>query len=90
MVTGAEAGTWRKALAEDDWSRHLTNLDGWRKFTTAGARPPGLPDGPQWEAMAEADRDLYDEYRLDTTPGWRRRPPRPCGRSLSRDGGWPC
>jgi hypothetical protein len=65
VVTGADAGTWRKALAEDGWSRHLTTLDGWRQFTTAEARPPDLPDGRQWEFMAEADRELYDEYRLD-------------------------
>ena len=65
MVTGTDAGTWRKALAEDGWSRHLTTLDGWRKFTTSEARPPDLPDGQQWEAMTEADRELYDEYRLD-------------------------
>ncbi|HET9974622.1 MAG TPA: ATP-binding protein [Streptosporangiaceae bacterium] len=64
-MTGADAGTWRKALAEDHGSRHLTTLDGWREFTTAEARPPDLPDGPQWEAMTEADRELYDEYRLD-------------------------
>jgi hypothetical protein len=65
VVTGTDAGTWRKALAEDGWSRHLTTLDGWRKFTTSEARPPDLPDGQQWEAMTEADRELYDEYRLD-------------------------
>jgi Bacterial TniB protein len=65
VVTGADAGTWRKALAEDGWSRHLTTLDGWRKFTAAKTRPPDLPAGQQWAAMTEADQVLYDEYRLD-------------------------
>ena len=31
----------------------------------AGARPPDLTDGPQWQAITQADRELYDEFRLD-------------------------
>ena len=58
-------GSWRQALAEDGWSRHLTTLEGWRKFTAAEARPPELPDARRWEAMGEAEQELFDEYRLD-------------------------
>ena len=65
MVTGADAESWRQALAEDGWSRHLTTLDGWRKFTAAGSRPPELPDARRWAAMAEAEQELFGEYRLD-------------------------
>jgi hypothetical protein len=65
VVTGAGAESWRQALAEDGWSRHLTTLDGWRKFTAAGSRPPELPDARRWAAMPEADQELFDEYRLD-------------------------
>lgn len=65
MVTGAGAESWRQALAEDGWSRQLTTLEGWRKFTAAGSRPPQLPDARQWAAMGEAEQELFDEYRLD-------------------------
>jgi hypothetical protein len=64
-VSTPDTRSWRQALAEDGWSRHLTTLDGWRKFTMAETRPPDLlPDG-QWAALPEADQVLYDEYRLD-------------------------
>jgi hypothetical protein len=65
VVTANGAESWRQALAEDGWSLQLTTLEGWRTFTTAGTRPPELPDAQRWESMSEADRELFDEYRLD-------------------------
>ena len=64
-VTASGAESWRQALAEDGWSRQLTTLEGWRKFTAAESRPPELPDARRWAAMPEPDQDLFDEYRLD-------------------------
>jgi hypothetical protein len=65
VVTGADAESWRQALAEDGWNHHLTTLDGWRKFTAAESRPPELPGALRWAAMPEAEQELFDEYRLD-------------------------
>jgi hypothetical protein len=55
---------WR-AAAEQDWHRHLTTLEGWREFTTATTVASQLLPQPRWVALTEADRILYDEYRLD-------------------------
>jgi Bacterial TniB protein len=57
--------SWRQTLAEEDWHRHLTTLEGWRAFTTAETIPPELLSDQQWAALAEDDQLLYDEYRLD-------------------------
>jgi hypothetical protein len=65
VVSAPDAQSWRQALTEDSWSRHLTTLAGWRKFTMAEIRSPDLLSGPQWAALPETDQLLYDEYRLD-------------------------
>jgi Bacterial TniB protein len=64
-VSGPDAHSWRQALAEEGWNRHLTALEGWRQFVTAEASPPSLVTDPQWAAMSEADQTLYEEFRLD-------------------------
>jgi hypothetical protein len=69
-TTGGQNGhpgdsAWRQMLAEQDWHRHLTTLEGWREFTTAETIPPDLLSDQQWAALAEDDQLLYDEYRLD-------------------------
>lgn len=64
-ATGAES-PWAAAPAgEDEPNRQLTTLEGWRTFTTAEAAPPPLLSPHRWAALPEADRQLYDDYRLD-------------------------
>ncbi len=62
---GSAEPSRRHAVAEDDWHRQLTTLEGWREFTTAFVVPPELLPGRQRAALGEADKLLYDEYRLD-------------------------
>jgi len=57
--------SWRQRLAQDEWHRHLTTLEGWRAFTTATTVPPELLAEQQWARLAEPDRSGYDEHRLD-------------------------
>lgn len=59
MVTG------QAAPGDGDTHRHLTMLEGWRAFTTAAPATPGLLPDPDRAALAEPDRALYDETRLD-------------------------
>ena len=65
MVTGAAAESRRQALAEDGWRRHLTTLEGWRRFTAA---EPGRRTAARCPAMGGDRRrrtGLFGEYRLD-------------------------
>lgn len=55
---------WRHAVDEDP-HRHLTTLQGWRRFTTDAPAPPALLPGNELAALDSADRLLYDEDRLD-------------------------
>jgi hypothetical protein len=72
MVTAAgpdprqdPARAWRQELAEEDLHRHLTTLEGWRRFTTDAPAPPALLPDDELAALDTADRFLYDEDRLD-------------------------
>ncbi len=56
---------WRPTLDEDDWHRHLTTLEGWRRFTIDASAPPRLLPDHQWERLVKDDRIGYDEHRLD-------------------------
>jgi hypothetical protein len=71
MVTthpdSADSGTdppWQQ-LAADDYHRHLTTLDGWRQFTAAAQQPSAQLPQDRWEALAEDERAVYDDARLD-------------------------
>jgi hypothetical protein len=57
--------SWRHAVAEDDWHRQLTTLEGWREFTTTATVPPELLPGQRWVTLDGPGKLLYDEYRLD-------------------------
>jgi hypothetical protein len=57
--------SWRQVLSEDDWHRQLTTLEGWRQFIADASTAPDLLPEPQWMALTDADRLLYDEHRLD-------------------------
>jgi hypothetical protein len=56
---------WRQAVDEEDLHRHLTTLEGWRRFTTEAPSPPSLLAEDELAALDTADRLLYNEDRLD-------------------------
>lgn len=65
VVSSQGSGPRRRVLAEEDWQRHVTTLEGWREFTNAVTTAPDLLPEVQWAAQTETDRFFYDEYRLD-------------------------
>ncbi|MER7828476.1 ATP-binding protein [Streptomyces sp. NPDC096097] len=48
-----------------DAQRHLTNLDGWRRFVGEPAPPPRRRTDAEYDALGELEKDAYDEARLD-------------------------
>jgi hypothetical protein len=56
---------WRQALDEEDLHRHLTTLEGWRRFTTETPTPPTLISQDELTALDPADKLVYDDERLD-------------------------
>ena len=49
----------------DDSQRHLTTLQGWRRFTTDKPTVPESLSPKDWGRLSEQDRLVYDEARLD-------------------------
>lgn len=45
--------------------RQLNTLTGWRRFIDGPPTPPVLASRSAWQQMNPAERDLYDESRLD-------------------------
>ncbi|MFF0700129.1 TniB family NTP-binding protein [Streptomyces tendae] len=45
--------------------RQLNTLTGWRRCIDGPPAPPVLASGSAWQQMNPAERDLYDESRLD-------------------------
>ncbi|MEU1307023.1 hypothetical protein [Streptomyces shenzhenensis] len=52
------------ALPQDS-QRHLTTIDGWRRFVDGPPPPPPRLDDAQYDALGEAGRAAFDEARLD-------------------------
>nr|WP_232247186.1 ATP-binding protein [Kitasatospora azatica] len=50
---------------EDEVGRHLTTLEGWRRFIADPPPPPALLPRAEHEALGDLERMLYDEARLD-------------------------
>ncbi|MCS0600660.1 ATP-binding protein [Streptomyces sp. LP11] len=56
--------TASSALPQDS-QRHLTTIDGWRRFVDGPPGPPPRLDDAQYDALGEAGRAAFDEARLD-------------------------
>jgi hypothetical protein len=48
-----------------DTHRHLSTLAGWRQFTTDSVMVPDLLPTTHWQRLPDADREVYDDTRLD-------------------------
>lgn len=66
MTTSAPAGR-HNALreADADTNRQLASLDGWRRFVADSPTAPALLSPDQLRQLSTAERDLYDEERLE-------------------------
>ncbi len=64
-TTTALGSSWKQALDTEETHRHLTTVQGWRRFTTNKPNTPELLSRTQWARLGEHDRTLYDEARLD-------------------------
>lgn len=63
--SSTDRAVWRAALDQEDEHHHLTTLEGWQQFVADAPIPPALLPARQWEHLDAADRDAYDEARLD-------------------------
>jgi hypothetical protein len=60
------AGSSRNQAPDaDEFHRHLTTLQGWRRFTTDKQTVPESLSAKEWRSLSEQDRLGYDEARLD-------------------------
>ncbi|MFE5560314.1 AAA family ATPase [Streptomyces sp. NPDC056544] len=48
-----------------DTQRHLTNLDGWRRFVGEPLPPPRRLTDAEYDALGDLEKDAFDEARLD-------------------------
>lgn len=58
----------RKRVAEgiyDETGRHLTTVDGWRRFIALAPTPPDLLSSSARRRLSKAEGDSYDESRLE-------------------------
>lgn len=66
MTIPASASNSRNQAPDADEShRHLTTLQGWRRFTADKPTVPELLSSKEWRNLREDGRLLYDEARLD-------------------------
>ena len=59
------SGSEQRTVDDREPHRHLTTLQGWRRFSTDKPTIPALLSRPDWTRLDDRDRLLYDEARLD-------------------------
>ena len=66
MVTEpSTAAEWRHAIETADDHRHLSTLQGWRRFTSETVTAPDLLARQRFNSLDDAGRADYNELRLD-------------------------
>jgi hypothetical protein len=64
-ASALQDNSWKQALDSEESHRHLTTVQGWRRFTTDRPIIPELLSRKEWSNLSERDLLDYDETRLD-------------------------